>query len=401
MAGKKAGGGRGDRGSVIIVRREEGEEAGHHGGAWKVAYADFVTAMMAFFLLMWLLNATTEEQRTGLADYFAPTNLFGRSVSGSGQPFGGKTPNDPGTSVSTTGSPQIITGQNQPQQDVDSDDTEVVATPLTHAPDNQDDPSDPGAGQGGSRNPNSAAPMGPDRQPLIKGGDYAAARLTPAKGPIDPDAPDAERRDSGPGNAAGAMMSGLDAANATATSAASAAVAAAGARQDAQTERRALEQAGQQIMEAIKRDPSLQDATGQFQVDVVPQGLRIQVMDADRRPMFALGSAAPTDRVRALMQKVVPTLNSLSNEVSISGHTDALTYRGQDRDNWDLSADRANATRRILVQAGLSPDRIRNVTGNADRDLLMPNDPDNPANRRITIVVLRHATPVKTASAKP
>src|SRR5579875_2406568 len=96
-----------DKGSIVL-RKEEVIEGGHHGGAWKVAYADFMTAMMAFFLLMWLLNATTEEQRTGLADYFAPTNLFGHSVSGSGQPFGGKTPNDEGTSVSSEGAPQAI-----------------------------------------------------------------------------------------------------------------------------------------------------------------------------------------------------------------------------------------------------------------------------------------------------
>ena len=107
MAGKAKGDGR----ATIVIRREEGGEHGHHGGAWKVAYADFVTAMMAFFLLMWLLNATTEEQRRGLADYFAPTNLLARSVSGSGQPFGGRTPNDDGNSTSTQGA---ITIQPKP-----------------------------------------------------------------------------------------------------------------------------------------------------------------------------------------------------------------------------------------------------------------------------------------------
>ena len=81
-------------GVTIVIRKDEGEDPPHHGGAWKVAYADFVTAMMAFFLLMWLINATTEDQRKGLADYFAPTNLFGHSASGSGKPFGGQTPNE-------------------------------------------------------------------------------------------------------------------------------------------------------------------------------------------------------------------------------------------------------------------------------------------------------------------
>ncbi|MFC7689138.1 flagellar motor protein MotB [Paeniroseomonas aquatica] len=88
MAGKGK-----NAGVTIVIKREEGGEAGHHGGAWKVAYADFVTAMMAFFLLMWLLNATSEEQRRGLADYFSPSNVLARAASGSGQPFGGRTPN--------------------------------------------------------------------------------------------------------------------------------------------------------------------------------------------------------------------------------------------------------------------------------------------------------------------
>src|SRR3954463_6423947 len=89
--------------SEIIVKKYEVVEGGHHGGAWKVAYADFVTAMMAFFLLMWLLNATSEEQRRGLADYFSPTNVLGRSNTGSGQPFGGRSPNSDGQLATDTG----------------------------------------------------------------------------------------------------------------------------------------------------------------------------------------------------------------------------------------------------------------------------------------------------------
>jgi flagellar motor protein MotB len=94
-------------GDLIIVKREEGGGHAHHGGAWKVAYADFVTAMMAFFLLMWLINATTEEQRRGIADYFNPTNVLSRADSGSGRPFGGQTPNDDAALMSTTGTIQM------------------------------------------------------------------------------------------------------------------------------------------------------------------------------------------------------------------------------------------------------------------------------------------------------
>ena len=95
---------------ITIVRREEVVEGGSHGGAWKVAYADFVTAMMAFFLLMWLLNATTEDQRKGLADYFSPTNLMSHNSSGTGQPFGGHTAFDSGALLSDRGSVQITQG---------------------------------------------------------------------------------------------------------------------------------------------------------------------------------------------------------------------------------------------------------------------------------------------------
>jgi chemotaxis protein MotB len=347
---------------TIIIRRDEGEEPPHHGGAWKVAYADFVTAMMAFFMLMWLLNATTEVQRTGLADYFAPTNLFGRSASGSGKPFGGKTPNDAGTSVSTDGVPKVITGNQSPQQDVEEDASETPAQPPAQ-PDAQAEREGTVTDNGGQTSPDgqrmaSASEPAPGHQTVIRGGDYAAARLTPAP----------------PGTPAAELV-GREAA----------------IHSDAQREQRALEQAGAQLLAAIRVDPALQDAAGQIMIDTVPEGLRIQIVDAERRPMFALGGASPTPRVRALMQKVVPALASLPNAISIAGHTDSLTFRGQEKGNWELSTDRANASRRILVEAGMADERIRSVTGNADRDLLLINDPMNPANRRITIIVLRHA----------
>jgi chemotaxis protein MotB len=369
LAGKSAGRSGANLAPVIIIRRDEGEEPPHHGGAWKVAYADFVTAMMAFFLLMWLLNATTEEQRTGLADYFAPTNLFGRSVSGSGQPFGGKTPNEAGTSVSSEGAPQAIRGRQTPTRDAEEDDTETAALPLARAAEPPDDAIAAFASPIDGRSAATKLPPGPDHQVLAKGGDYAAARLTPAKTEETAAAAEATRRE--------AAIAG-----------------------DAQRELRALEQAGAQLLDAIRRDPALKDVVGQLMIDNVPEGLRIQVVDAERQPMFALGGAAPTKRVRDLMRLVVPALAALPNAVSIAGHTDALTYRGQDKGNWELSSERANATRRILVEAGLDELRIRSVTGNADRDLLVPGDPLSPANRRISIVVLRHAAAPKPDTRK-
>jgi chemotaxis protein MotB len=382
LAGKK-GKGRDGANVTIVIRRDEGEEAGHHGGAWKVAYADFVTAMMAFFLLMWLLNATTEEQRTGLADYFAPTNLFGRSASGSGQPFGGQTPHDAGTSVSTSGSPQVTQGRQSPQPDVESEETDTPATPLVRKKDAEDDGTDPHQGTGDGTTASASTVPGQGKQALVQGGDYAAARLTPAQG----------KETAGGGNAA--EMARRNAASQTAAEQTPTQQAAAQQeavrKGDADRETNALERAGAQVMEAVRNDPSLGDAKGQLLIDTVPEGLRIQVIDAERRPMFALGGTAPTSRVRELLQKVVPALADLPNALTIAGHTDSTTFRGQDKSNWELSTERALTARRVLLEAGLAEDRIRSVTGNADRDLLVSADPFNASNRRITIVVLRNA----------
>ena len=132
---------------------------------------------------------------------------------------------------------------------------------------------------------------------------------------------------------------------------------------------------------------------------MTPEGLRIQILDEDRQPMFATGSAALNERARLLLQKVAPVLMKLPEDISIAGHTDATPYHSQDRSNWELSTERANATRRLMVEAGLPETRIRNVTGNADRDPLLPAEPTAAANRRIAIVVLR-ACAVRTAKIR-
>jgi chemotaxis protein MotB len=165
-------------------------------------------------------------------------------------------------------------------------------------------------------------------------------------------------------------------------------------------EKAAFDRAAQQIRDAIASDPALSDLARQLMIDVTPEGLRVQLVDADRQPMFATGSAALNERARAVLAKVAPVLMRLPEQVSISGHTDAAPYRGADRTNWDLSADRANVTRRLLVEAGLPESRIRSVSGMADRDPLMPDDHLAAANRRIAIVVLRDL-PVTKAGPNP
>ena len=154
-------------------------------------------------------------------------------------------------------------------------------------------------------------------------------------------------------------------------------------------ERAAFERAAQQIRDAVRADPALADLAWQLTIDITPEGLRVQVVDEDKRPMFATGSSALNERARALLLKVAPILMRLPEGVSITGHTDGAPYKGGDRSNWDLSAERANATRRLLVDAGLPEARLRGVAGMADRDPFLPADKLAAVNRRVAITVLR------------
>jgi chemotaxis protein MotB len=347
--------GKGDKkgsGGGVIIKKYEVVEGGHHGGAWKVAYADFVTAMMAFFLLMWLLNATTEDQRKGLADYFSPNNLMSHASSGTGEPFGGHTAFDKGALVSDQGSVQIVAGK-RPVVDrtEDGDDPVYVDSHRARTGD--------GVGPG---------PMA-DNQDADDSGEKSLGQNGTQAAP-------------GPGGASDIERQGRLSRPVT-----TAEVAAESARQ----EKAAFEQAAEQIKQAVRADPALAELSRQLAIDMTPDGLRIQIIDEIKLPMFPTGSAAPNERARLLLQKVVPVLMKLRQSISVAGHTDAAPFPGPGRTNWELSAERANATRRLLVDGGFPETRVKSVTGNADRDPLLPADPLAAANRRIAILVLREA----------
>lgn len=348
---------KGDRGSIVI-RREEVIEGGHHGGAWKVAYADFVTAMMAFFLLMWLLNATTEEQRRGLADYFAPTNAINSGFSGAGRPFGGRTPFEDGEMVSNRGAQSIRPGQKSAAAQIVDDPDADTAPDESEAAEQGSQSAKAGGGSAGQ-----AVTRQPQTGIRAPGGGAAAAQ---AQTPTD----------------------GQSLANVGAIQARVLDAAALKAERE-RREREAFERAAAQIREAVRGDPALADLARQLSIDLTPEGLRIQLLDEERQPMFATGSSAINDRARLLLQKVVPVLARMGEDIAISGHTDAAPFRGEGRSNWELSSERANATRRLLIETGMQENRFRRVTGNADRDPLLPADPLAAANRRIAIVVLK------------
>ena len=319
----------GKSGRKVIIITDEVVAEGHHGGAWKVAYADFVTAMMAFFLLMWLINATTEAQRQGMADFFSPNNPLSHQSSGTGKPLGGKAAMDKGEMVSDRGSVEVTPGNSPPT-----------------------DPAD--------------------------GNDVDSALESPSR---DQGTVEAQLASAAP--VAGVNASGAATAQAL-----------------ARAERQAFGQAARQIRNVVGGDPALATLARQLRIDMTPEGLRIQIMDDDRQPMFPTGSAVPNDQARLILQKIATVLSRLPEGISIAGHTDAAPFQGPGRTNWDLSADRANATRRLLVDAGLPDARIRTVIGHAARDPLIPGDPMAAANRRIAIVVLR-AHPAMSDGARP
>ena len=299
---------------IVIKRKKKGHHDGHHGGAWKVAYADFVTAMMAFFLLLWLLNATTEEQRRGISDYFSPASVS-RTSSGSGGVLGGMT-------LATDGKMRSPGAQ--------------FSIPIQGSPQNTD-----------------AQPLDGDNP-----GDGGEA-----------DAGDAE---------ANKQTNELSAAEE--------------AKLLEKREEERFEQAAEALRQAIQSAPELAKLAESLIIDRTPEGLRIQIVDQDKYSMFPLGSANMHDYTKRLLSEVAKIVSRLPNKIAVSGHTDSTPYsRSSTYTNWELSTDRALASRRALLEAGLPDARIERVMGKADKEHLFPQEPNSPRNRRISIVLLREA----------
>lgn len=269
---------------IIIKKIKKGGHAAH-GGAWKIAYADFVTAMMAFFLLMWLLGSTTEGDKKGIADYFnSPLKV---SLLGGGSGSGD--------------SSHVIKGGG---------------TDLTRS--------------GGQ----------------VKRGDIEAPRNT-----VNLLALKAEQH---------------------------------------RAERARLEALRQKVTEKIAANPKLAAAKGQIRLDMTRDGLRIQIVDENNRPMFDSGSAVVKPTMRDILRDIGSVLAEVPNHLTLEGHTDAQPFGAGERgySNWELSSDRANASRRELLSGGLPEDRVLRVQGLAHSLPLLPADPTSPANRRISIIVM-------------
>ena len=269
---------------IIIKKIKKGGHA-VHGGAWKIAYADFVTAMMAFFLLMWLLGSTSEGDKKGIADYFQSPLKVALLNGGSGS----------GDSSS------VLKGGGQD---------------LTRS--------------GGQ----------------VKRGDVEAPRNT-----INLQALRHEQRVA---------------------------------------EATKLQELSEQVENAMKNSAKLAQYASQIKLDMTRDGLRIQIVDELSRPMFDSGSAVVKPHMRALLRAIGSVLLEVPNRLTLEGHTDAIPFPGGDGgySNWELSADRANASRRELVAGGLTEERVLRVLGLASSQPFNRDDPAGPQNRRISIIVM-------------
>lgn len=258
-----------------------------HGGAWKVAYADFVTAMMAFFLLLWLLNVTTDEQKNAISNYFDPTHpKVSSAESGAGGVLGGLTMSPQGAMSSTM-------------------------------------------------------------NPLI---------------------PQQQSKERSRGNESKSKVSK--------------------ARKDAEEKR--FKDAEAKLKKAIEENPKLAALAKNLLIDMTPEGLRIQIVDQDGESMFPSGSANMYDKTKDLLLAITDIILEMPNELSVRGHTDASRYAaGATYTNWELSADRANASRRVMMTGGITADRLNNVMGKADTEPLVQDNPLDAKNRRITIILLK------------
>ncbi len=272
----------------IVIKRIKKVVGAHHGGAWKIAYADFVTAMMAFFLLMWLLGSTTKGDLQGIEDYF-------------------KTP------------------------------LKVVL-------------------EGGSGSGDSSS--------VIKGG---GKDLTRSEGQVKRGDLPTEKR-----------IINLKAAQEEFQ------------RLEREKELNKLKALKANIEKAVDSNDKLKKFKNQILLDITSEGLRIQIVDEKNRPMFRLGSSQLEPYTKDILREIGDMLNEVPNRISLSGHTDAHLYAADKNgyNNWDLSADRANASRRELIAGGMDPNKIARVVGLSSAVLLNPKDPLDPINRRISIIVM-------------
>ena len=294
---------------IIIKKIIDDGHGGAHGGAWKIALADMMTAMMAFFLLMWLLGSTNESQRKSIADYFKPTshsNVTMGKLAGSDGMLGGSSVIDPEGLPFSAKQTALL----------------ERVTPRSQGGPTENDP---------------------------------APNATERNNPTDP-----------------ASMSEADK-----------------KKVKEEVDQANFEKLEKEVKEQLEKNPKLQNLKDQVKFARDQDGLRIEIIDKADFAMFGLGTTTMTPRAQALIAEVAKTVQALENKVAIRGHTDSVAFANTDgRNNWSLSAERAEETRKILEKTGLKQDRFAKIEGVADTAPYNPNDPKDPRNRRISITVM-------------
>lgn len=298
--------------SPIVVKKIKKVAGGHHGGAWKIAYADFVTAMMAFFLLMWLLGSESSGNLSGIAEYFKnPVKVSMQSGSGAG------------------GSNSILPGGGRTITKKDGQDSPAQGNPSVRS----------------VNNTKTSEPK----------------NTTTSKNTIDPSVLEKQKKDA-------AEYELLK-----------------------KTEADSFKALEEQLRKTIESDPNLSPFKDQIMLDINTDGLRIQIVDKQNRPMFGLAKAELEPFAKNILKAMGPLINSVPNKIKIAGHTDSLPFNPANRayGNWELSAERANAARRELINNGqMNPDKVLQIDGMGSAVPFDKQNLLNPVNRRIAIVVM-------------
>jgi chemotaxis protein MotB len=316
---------------VIIIKKIEDGHGGAHGGAWKIALADMMTAMMAFFLLMWLLGASNADQRKSIADYFKPTSHSLTPVgqlAGSNGVLGGRSIIDPDAFPYGSRQTGLLERLTPKSEGGPNPDTEP-------GPENENEAKDPskgGKGEGLGSGEGGQGEGGSDPEKMSKAERKAAAE---------------------------------------------------------QEDKENFEKLEQELKEKLSENKKFESLKDKVAISRDKDGLRIEIIDNADFTMFPSGGVGMQGKAAALIAEVAASLGDMPNKVAIRGHTDAVPFQNPEgKNNWSLSADRAEATRQILQKKGIKEERFKRIEGVADTDPFNPKDKFDPRNRRMSITVL-------------
>ena len=316
----------------IIIKKVQGEEGGGHGGAWKIALADMMTAMMAFFLLMWLLGATAESKRKSVADYFKPTP---KSLVQMGQLAG---------SNGVLGGRSILDPEGLPTA---ASQTSIFDLEPPKVPEGEE-----GQGKGSQTEDKQGKGSSEDK------GDKSGGKGTEA----------ADKQ--GKGNSTGEQSE------------------AAKAKSAAEQDQKNFDSIEQDLRQKLQDSKQLAALQGQVQFIRDSDGLRIEVIDKADFSMFALGTSKLLPRAQQLLDEIAKSVAAMPNKVKVRGHTDSIPFANpEQKNNWLLSAERADQTRQLLEKRGVSTDRFASIEGLSDIEPFIPADKADPRNRRISITL--------------